>query len=109
MPDIGIVVLIVLAGSAALAGAHRRGVERRRARRALREKPLLAAGSPEGTWVRVTGVVRAVDDQLLVAPLSGRRCVLFRAHISSGGRADRRTVHAREQFAMVPFVIDRGA
>jgi len=108
MPDfVGFGILIVVVGSAAI-GSGRRILERVRARRALREKPVLAASSPEGTWVRVTGVVR-VADETLVAPLSGVTCVVFRARITAGRNLARRAVRPREQLVMVPFVLDRGA
>jgi hypothetical protein len=108
MPDLfGLGILIVVLGSAAI-GSGRRILERRRARRELREKPALVAASREGTWVRVTGVVR-VDEQTLEAPLSGVTCVVFRARITAGRHLARRAARPTQQLAMVPFVLDRGA
>lgn len=108
MPDIaGFGILAVIAGSAAI-GAGRKLLERRRARRELREKAALNARSPEGEVLRVTGVVRMLDGTL-TAPLSGRTCVVFRSRVQSGGKLTSMAMRPREAIAMVPFIIDRGA
>ncbi len=106
MADVtGIGIVVVAAGSAAIA-AGRKLLERRRARRALREKPALDATSPDGTEVRVTGVVR-ITGETLEAPLSGRPCVVFRSrvylHRGITGRA--RVPH--EHLRMVSFAVER--
>lgn len=109
MPDylsLGLVIMFV--GSAAI-GAGRRILERRRARTELREKPLLTTSSPEGAWVRVTGVVRLVDDRSLIAPLSRKPCVVYRSRVTVGQAITRRALRPVEELVMVPFAIDRGA
>ncbi len=60
----------------------------------------------EGEIVRVTGVVRALDEKL-VAPLSGTSCVVLRSRVSAGLGFTRKARWWRETFAMVPFVIER--
>jgi len=107
VPDIaGFGILAIAVGSAAI-GAGRKLLERRRARRELREKTPLDAHSPEGEVVRVTGSVRVLD-QPLIAPLSGLTCVVFRSRVQSGGKLTSRAMRPRESIAMVPFIIDRG-
>ena len=104
---IGFGILAVAAGSAAI-GAGRKIVERRRARRELRERPPLGVGSPEGVVVRVTGTVQVLD-ATLTAPLSARTCVVVRTRVQAGGKLTSRAQRPKEEIAMTPFVIDRGA
>jgi hypothetical protein len=101
----GIAVVTIVAGSAAIA-AGRKLLERRRARRALREKPVLDATSPDGSEVRVTGTVR-ITGEVLEAPLSGRRCVVFRARVYRHNGITGRARVPYEQLRMVPFAIER--
>lgn len=103
----GLGIVAVAVGSAAI-GAGRKVLERRRARRELREKQPLSARSPEGQVVRVTGVVEVLDGTL-EAPLSGKSCVVYRARVSAGGKLTSRAQRPKELAAMIPFVIDRGA
>jgi hypothetical protein len=103
----GFGILTVFVGSAAI-GAGRKLLERRRARRELREKQPLGAGSPEGEVVRITGVVRVHEDKL-VAPLSGLPCVVARSRVTSGGKLTARAQKPKETIAMVTFIIDRGS
>lgn len=100
-------ILAIAIGSAAI-GAGRKILERRRARRELRTRPALAAGSPEGDVVRVTGVVQLVDDQTLEAPLSGLSCVVVRSRVRPTRTPMDRARPPKETIAMVPFIIDRG-
>ncbi|MBL9012889.1 MAG: hypothetical protein JNL83_01865 [Myxococcales bacterium] len=102
----GIVLLSMAAGSIAVA-AGRRLVERRRARRALRERAPLDRSSPEGTEVRVTGIVRVLDETL-EAPLSGVRCVVYRSRMSpvEGFVLWARVQKPLEQARMVPFALE---
>lgn len=90
--------------------AIRNRVERRRARRVLRELPALEPGTSEGASVRVTGVVRAIEP--LTAPLSGRVCVVFRARAeipTSRGSSYPTPIRERvESLELSPFVLDRG-
>ena len=104
---VGATFIALLAGSAAI-GAGRKIIERRRARRELRQKPPLDAASPEGETVRVTGVVRVAEDTL-VAPLSGRTCVVARSQVTIGYRLTSRAMRPQELVQMVPFVLDRGS
>ncbi len=101
----GFTFLAVAAGSAALT-AGRKILERRRARRLLRERPELEATSPEGSEVRVTGVVRVLDETL-EAPLSGRRCVVFRSRVYAKRRMARVVIHPQESLRMVTFLVER--
>src|SRR4051812_16120241 len=94
-----------MVGSAAI-GATRKILERRRARKELLSRPVLGAETDEGAIVRVTGVVRATDETL-VAPISGRRCVVYRSRVTSAGGLVRRAFKARESLVMVPFVVER--
>ncbi len=108
MQDIIWLVMIgTAAGSAALGGA-RKLLERRSARRELARHPPLGTQTPDGTVVRVTGVVR-VRDTLIVAPLSGVECVAARARVTSGNWQTRRALKPREWFAIVSFVLERAA
>jgi hypothetical protein len=103
----GFAMLAVFAGSAAI-GAGRQIIERRRARRELRDKAPLAPTSREGNVLRVTGLVR-VAEHTLTAPLSDRACVVVRSRVRSGGGFVARAQRPYETLAMVPFVLDRGA
>lgn len=100
--------IFTVAVTSAAIGATRRLLERRRARRELRTKPVLGPSSPDGAVVRVTGVVRAIEP--LTAPLSGRACVVYRARVDASPwlvrGAARKGVH--EQLELTPFLIDRG-
>jgi hypothetical protein len=102
----GIAFITVFAGSAAI-GVGRQILERRRARRELREKAPLSPTSREGNVLRVTGIVR-IADSILTAPLSGRECVVVRSRVRSGQGIMARAQKPSETMAMVPFVIDRG-
>src|SRR6185312_13135864 len=87
-------------------GGTRKLVERRRVRRDLAVSPDLGAKTPEGTVVRVTGVVRK-RDTLIVAPLSGVECVAARARVTTGVWYTRGAQKPREWFAIVSFVLER--
>lgn len=104
---VGFGIVTIVAASAAI-GAGRKLLERRRARRELRQKPILSKTSPEGEVVRVTGVVEVLD-HTLTAPLSGRTCVVARSRVVAGGKLTSRAERPRESIIMVPFIIDRGA
>ena len=82
-PIVHIIELASIVASASTAGwwrVIRRRAERHRARRELAKPPVLGATTPEGTVVKVTGAVRAVEE--LFAPLSGQPCVLYRSYSS---------------------------
>jgi hypothetical protein len=96
---------LLMVGSAAI-GATRKVLERRRARKELLSRPVLGADTDEGAVVRVTGIVR-VAGEALVAPVSGRPCVVYRSRVTSAGGLVRRAFKARESFAMVPFALER--
>ncbi|HEX4454226.1 MAG TPA: hypothetical protein VH143_25360 [Kofleriaceae bacterium] len=103
-------VTLVIVGSglaSAAIGTARTLAERRRVRRELAASPQLGTLTPEGTLVRVTGVVRK-RDTLIVAPLSGAECVAARARITTGVWQLRGAMRPREWFAIVSFVLDRG-
>ncbi|MBA3454873.1 MAG: hypothetical protein H0T42_17425 [Deltaproteobacteria bacterium] len=98
---------LVSAARTAVMALGGRLTERWRARYQLSTRPLLSTDSAEGDHVRVTGVVRVLDDTL-IAPLSGRTCVAYRA---------RATVHTvrpgtyvllpkPDSFVLVPFLIE---
>ncbi len=115
MSDFGnLAVGLVMAGSFAI-GATRKLLERRRARRELASRPDLAdlEDPDEGIVVRVTGTVRAAasdrapEPAMLVAPISGKACVVYRARVTSSGSLVRGAAKPRESFAMVPFVLER--
>ncbi|CAN5128594.1 hypothetical protein BH11MYX1_BH11MYX1_14000 [soil metagenome] len=116
MSDFGnLAVGLVMAGSFAI-GATRRLLERRRARHELESRPDLAdLGDPEeGSIVRVPGTVRARQPReegphpaVLVAPISGKPWVVYRARVTSSGSLVRGAAKPRESFAMVPFVLER--
>jgi hypothetical protein len=101
----GTVLVVAAAGSAAIGGA-RKLIERRKARKQLAARPALGTQTPEGTLVRVTGVVRACD-RTLIAPLSGETCVVARTRMWVGNTYFRRAVKPRESFAMVTFELVR--
>lgn len=102
----GIVFLSLAAGSIAIA-AGRKALERRRARAALRERAPLDRASPEGSEVRVTGIVRVLDETL-EAPLSGLRCVVYRSRMApvEGFVLWARVQKPLEQIRMVPFALE---
>jgi hypothetical protein len=102
---IGVIIGGTAVVSAAIGGT-RKLVERRRVRRDLAVSPDLGAKTPEGTVVRVTGVVRK-RDTLIVAPLSGTECVAARARVTTGLWYTRGATKPREWFAIVSFVVDR--
>ena len=81
-------------------------LDRRPARRALASAPPLAPTSAEGTFVCVTGIVRA-GDATITAPLSARPCVVARARfrMKEGGFFGIGT-HPYVTFAMVPFFVE---
>lgn len=89
-------------------GAARKVIERRRARRELNEKSRLGTTSPEGELVRVTGVVEILDETV-EAPLSGRACVVSRSRVLPIRKLTSHAQRPKESFAIVPFIIDRGA
>ena len=104
-------VLFVGGVSAAATAAARSFAERKRARRALKQRPVLGTLLTEGTVVRVTGVVRE-HEATAVAPLSGRRCVVYRSRIKPSWLALMGKTASHEQlesFVLKPFVVDRGA
>lgn len=72
---------LVSAARTAITAVGGRLTERGRARYQLRKRPPLSADSAEGDHVRVTGIVRVLDGTL-IAPLSGRACVAYRARAS---------------------------
>src|SRR3569623_3496055 len=96
---------MIMAGSAAI-GATRKVLERRRARKELRSRPVLGEETDEGAVVRVTGGVRETDETR-GAPSSGRRCVVYRSRVMRAGGFVRRAFRPREAFAMVPFTLER--
>lgn len=96
---------LVMAGSAAI-GATRKVLERRRARRELQSRPVLDPASGEGEVVRVTGVVR-IAEGTIVAPISGRTCVVFRSRATDSMWSVRRAMLPKESFEMVPFIVER--
>jgi hypothetical protein len=102
----GIVFLSLAAGSIAIA-AGRKLVERRRARQALRDRAPLEHGSPDGSEVRVTGIVRVLDETL-EAPLSGLPCVVYRSRMApvEGFVLWARVQKPLEQIRMVPFALE---
>ncbi|MFT3700320.1 MAG: hypothetical protein QM831_44660 [Kofleriaceae bacterium] len=95
----------LMLGSFAI-GAGRKMLERRRARKALRSRPVLDKQTAEGEVVRVTGIVRGTG-QLLEAPISAKPCVMYRSRVMSAGGLVRRAFKAQESFAMTEFVIER--
>ena len=102
----GIVFLSLAAGSIAVA-AGRKALERRRARQALRERAPLDRTSPDGSEVRVTGIVRVLDETL-EAPLSGLSCVVYRSRMApvEGFVLWARVQKPLEQIRMVPFALE---
>jgi hypothetical protein len=76
---LSVMVLSLVGGMGLRAVRHRR--ERRRARKDLAAFPELTPEMPEGAVARVTGVVRVLDDNQLIAPLSGQPCVAYRARV----------------------------
>ncbi|MEO8845346.1 MAG: hypothetical protein ABI591_29600 [Kofleriaceae bacterium] len=96
---------LLMVGSAAI-GATRKVLERRRARRELRSRPVLGTETDEGTVVRVTGVVRLAEATLR-APISDAPCVVYRSRVMSAGGLVRRAFKPCESFAMVPFMLER--
>jgi hypothetical protein len=101
--------MLAVAATSAAIGELRRAAERRRARRELRTRPVLAPSTADGAVVRVTGIVRAIEP--LTAPLSGRECVIYRSRVDATTWMFRREARRgrHEATRMAPFVIDRGA
>ena len=69
---------------------------------------MLDAGAHEGDLVRVTGIVRPLDE-MLVAPLSGRQCIAYRARASGATRIRGKQYSSGWQTTMQvrPFVVER--
>lgn len=79
--------------------------ERRRRRRLQAELavPLVSLGSlSESSFSRVVGIVRPLENRVLTAPLSGRRCVYYCVQGTDQGRGIGGECDA------VPFVLDDG-
>ncbi len=75
--------ILLIVGASAVGGVMMRGPQRvRRWWRASKqlELPEAVPGTAEGTRVRVTGAVVALEPEL-VAPLSGRMCVMYCATV----------------------------
>ena len=87
------------------AAATRRLHERWRARWHLRDYVDLASAR-EGDRVFVSGIVRALDETL-VAPLSGKTCVGYRARARGASTAGRGSTPWQETMQMRPFAIER--
>ncbi len=104
VPGFGLV--LVIATSAAI-GVGRKVLERRRARRALRKQVPIDSTTEEGITVRATGIAR-VADETIVAPLSGRKCIVVRSRVFAGKGFTAMAAKPRETIAMVPFILDRG-
>ena len=100
--------MIAVAATSAAIGQLRRVAERRRARRELLSKPLLDPDTADGAVVRVTGIVRSIEP--LMAPLSGRECVVYRSRADATSLLFRREARRgrHEVIRLSPFVIDRG-
>lgn len=100
-------IIVVFAVTTSRAMRNRR--ERRKARKQLAAVPALEPGTPEGTLVKVTGIVRAIET--LTAPLSGRTCVGFRARAEiPAPKANNYTVSQPKRFEMLelsPFKLER--
>ena len=75
--------------------------ERARAWASLRNYVPLTTRSREGSFVRATGVVRALDETV-IAPLAGRECVFVRSRI----RGSVFVRGASELLQIRPFVLD---
>ncbi len=107
MPDPATLLVVASLASSVLFKVNRSFWERRRARRALRRVAVLDASATEGTRVRVTGIVRALD-RTVTAPLTGRSCVVFRSRVSTqrgrAGKLDQPMLC--ESFDIVPFEIE---
>lgn len=82
--------------------------------RALRAIPELAADTPEGARVQLTGVARAIGEPL-VAPLCGAPCVAARVRCRPHGDAEARTRRTSapplyastfEQLVIAPFALE---
>lgn len=101
--------MIAVAATSAAVGQLRRAAERRRARRELRSRPVLEATTADGAVVRVTGVVRAIEP--VIAPLSGRPCVVYRSRVDATSWLFRREARRgrHEVLRMSAFELDRGA
>jgi hypothetical protein len=87
--------------------------EQRRVRARVRALPASVSSVAESTEVRITGIVRALDETL-TSPLSGRTCVLFRVRVGAGPMSAFPSRRARmsapiERFELRPFLLDRGA
>jgi hypothetical protein len=102
---IGMALIATGLGSAGIS-VTRRLIERHRVRRELAASPDLGTQTPEGTLVRVTGIVRK-RETLIVAPLSGVECVAARARVTTGFWYTRTALKPREWFAIVSFVLER--
>jgi hypothetical protein len=104
--DVNVIYWLVVPVTTAAIGVTRKLVERNRIRRELARRPPLGAETPDGTVVRVTGIVRH-RDTLIVAPLSGVECVAARARVSAELWNTRGARKPREWFAIVSFVLER--
>ena len=113
MSDVATTIAALLLGSisagslsaGALARYTRRTIERRRAHYALRDIPPLMRATADGTIARITGTI--VAGQTLVAPITGRPCVAYRARVAPrGALANRAPFGPLEELQLAPFTID---
>lgn len=79
-----------------------------RARWRLRGHAVLDDRAREGDLVKVTGTVRPLEETL-VAPLSGRHCIAYRARVSGATKINNKQYSRGWQTTMQvrPFVVDR--
>jgi hypothetical protein len=75
-------------------------------RKLLHDAPTRAlAEIEEGVFVRITGVVQPLHDKVLVAPLSGRRCVYYVLEVRKHLRM-MSSLRVFEDDAKVPFILE---
>ena len=80
-----------------------------RMRRRLARAPVLSVQTVDGTLVKVTGRVRALDGKMLAAPTTGTPCVAFAIRVFEPSRGEPGGFEPNKPFEcveLVPFAIE---
>jgi hypothetical protein len=104
MPEVWIAIALAVAGSAIVA-TLRATSEHHNVRKQLRAKRAIDPSLPDGTEVRVTGFVRALDETL-AAPFSAYPCVVFRSRMVTAAGLIGLGVRPKEAARCVRFAIE---
>src|SRR5262245_14137862 len=97
----------VIATSLAVKRVAGRIIEQHRVRGTINRARPVSTEQIEGTVARVSGVTKACGGEL-IAPLSGRSCLLYRSRATGSFWTTKAGGARYESFAMQPFAVDGG-